>query len=139
MDTKQSSKVLDQALLRVATFESIDPKISFGDDMTLREFAALTQATQNSLREYNAAVTLINQTAQSIQDMEKRLMDIGDRMVMGVACKHGIQSQEYRMLEKIRRKAKPKARSAENKPTNKAESAGTLAGSVSRSPAIAAS
>lgn len=115
MDTKQSSKILDQALLRVATFEAIDPKINFGDGITLREFTALTQAAQNTLREYNAAVTIINETAQSIQDMEKRLMDMGDRMVMGVACKHGIQSQEYRMLEKIRRKAKPRARSVEIK------------------------
>jgi hypothetical protein len=57
---------------------------------------------------------VINKNAQAIQEMEKRLVDIGDRMVMGVACKHGIQSQEYRMLEKIRRKAKPRARSVEN-------------------------
>jgi hypothetical protein len=115
LDTKPNSKVLEQALLRAATFKTIDPKINFGEGMTLQEFANLTQATQSSLREYNAAVEVVNKNAQAIQEMEKRLVDIGDRMVMGVACKHGIQSQEYRMLEKIRRKAKPRARSVENR------------------------
>jgi hypothetical protein len=52
--------------------------------------------------------------------MEKRLVEMGDRLIMGVACKHGIQSQEYRMLETIRRKAKPKARSNEAKPVESA-------------------
>jgi hypothetical protein len=118
LDTKPNSKILEQALLRVATFEAIDPQFDFGDGMTLREFAALTQAAQSSLRTYNDAVAVVNQSAQAIQDMEKRLVDIGDRMVMGVACKHGVQSQEYQMLEKIRRKAKSKGRSAEPKPTN---------------------
>jgi hypothetical protein len=115
LETKPNSKVLEQALLRAATFKTIDPKINFGEGMTLQEYANLTQATQSSLREYNAAVAVINQNAQAIQEMEKRLVDMGDRMVMGVACKHGIQSQEYQMLEKIRRKAKPRARSVENK------------------------
>jgi hypothetical protein len=117
LETKVTSKILEQAMLRAATFESIEPKIDFGDGMTVSEFTALTQSTQFALREYNAAVEVINKNAQSIQDMEKRLAEMGDRMVMGVACKHGTQSQEYRMLEKIRRKAKPRVRSAEAKPT----------------------
>jgi hypothetical protein len=117
LDTKPTSKILEQAMLRAATFESIEPRIDFGDGMTTDDFIALTQSTQSALREYNAAVDVINQNAQSIQDMEKRLAEMGDRMVMGIACKHGTQSQEYRMLEKIRRKAKPRVRSVEAKPT----------------------
>jgi hypothetical protein len=121
MDKKQSSKVLDQALLRVATFQSFDSEIDFGEGLTLKEFAALAQSVQTSLREHNAAVETVKQTAQSIQDMEKRLVDMGDRMVMGIACKHGTQSEEYQMLEQIRRKSKHRAKSAENKPEAKPE------------------
>jgi hypothetical protein len=128
MDTKQTSKILDQALLRVANLEAIDREMDFGDGLTLGEFAALAQSVQTSLRQHNAAVAVVNQTAQSIQEMEKRLVDMGDRMVMGIACKHGTQSEEFRMLDKIKRKAKHRPRSAENKaegtPDEVAESLG---------------
>jgi hypothetical protein len=115
MDTKQTSKILDQALLRVANFEAIDPKISFGGGLTLGEFSALAQSVQTSLREHNAAVAVVNQTTRSIQEMEKRLVEMGDRMVMGIACKHGTQSEEYQMLRKIKRKAAPRTRTAATK------------------------
>jgi TolA-binding protein len=112
MDTKQTSKVLDQALLRVANLEAIDPQIDFGKGLSLGEFTALAQSVQTSLREHNAAIAVVNQTTQSIQDMEKRLVEMGDRLVMGIACKHGTQSEEYQMLQKIKRKASPRTRAA---------------------------
>jgi hypothetical protein len=116
MDTKQTSKILDQALLRIANFEAIDSKINFGDGLTLNEFTALAQSVQTALREHNAAVAIVNQTTQSIQEMEKRLVEMGDRMVMGIACKHGTQSEEYQMLRKIKRKASRRPRATETNP-----------------------
>jgi hypothetical protein len=116
MDTKQTSKILDQALLRVANFDAIDPKISFGDGLTLDKFSALAQSVQTALREHNAAIAVVNQTTQSIQEMEKRLVEMGDRMVMGIACKHGTQSEEYQMLRKIKRKASRRPRTTETNP-----------------------
>jgi hypothetical protein len=118
METKQSSKILDQALLRVANLETIDPQLNFGDGLTLQEFSILAQSVQNTLREYNAAVATANQTAQTLQEMEKRLVDVGDRIVMGMACKHGTRSPEYQMLSKIRRKSKHRSRTVENKTAN---------------------
>jgi hypothetical protein len=136
MDPKQTSKILDQALLRVANFEAIDPKINFGDGLTLDKFTALAQSVQTSLREHNAAVAVVNQTTQSIQEMEKRLVEMGDRMVMGIACKHGTQSEEYQMLQKIKRKASPRTKVAGTKPEGKTEetavsAAKSLVGSAS--------
>jgi hypothetical protein len=116
MDTKQTSKILDQALLRIANFEAIDSKINFGDGLTLNEFTALAQSVQTALREHNAAVAIVNQTTQSIQEMEKRLVEMGDRMVMGIACKHGTKSEEYQMLRKIKRKASRRPRATETNP-----------------------
>jgi hypothetical protein len=116
MDTKQTSKILDQALLRIANFDAIDSKINFGDGLTLDKFSALAQSVQTALREHNAAVAVVNQTTQSIQEMEKRLVEMGDRMVMGIACKHGTQSEEYQMLQKIKRKASRRPRATETNP-----------------------
>jgi hypothetical protein len=55
--------------------------------------------------------------------VEKQRVDMGDRIVMGMACKHGISSPEYQTLNTIRRKSKHRSPTTENKTTNELKNA----------------
>ncbi|BAZ00786.1 hypothetical protein NIES37_47820 [Tolypothrix tenuis PCC 7101] len=92
---KRTSRILEKAEFRVAGLKAIDPNISFDDSYNLQNLTQLIQQFHNMLDEYNAAIAVIDSSRSKLDNMEKTLNNISDKMLVGVGFKYGKDSNEY--------------------------------------------
>jgi hypothetical protein len=54
------------------------------------------------LDEYNAAIAMIDSSRKKLDEMEKTLSQVSDKMLMGVGFKYGKNSNEYELAGGVR-------------------------------------
>ncbi|BAY23168.1 hypothetical protein NIES2100_29320 [Calothrix sp. NIES-2100] len=94
---KRTSRILEKAKFRVAGLKAIDPNISFDDNYNLQNLTQIIQQFHSMLDEYNAAIAVIDSSRTKLDDMEKTLNIISDKMLVGVGLKYGKDSNEYEL------------------------------------------
>ena len=94
---KRTSRILEKAEFRVAGLKAIDPNISFNDNYNLQNLTQIIQQFHNMLNEYNAAMAVIESSRSKLDEMEKTLSNISDKMLVGVGFKYGKDSHEYEL------------------------------------------
>ncbi|MHC0061430.1 hypothetical protein ACWATR_00695 [Nostoc sp. UIC 10890] len=99
---KRSSRILEKAEFRVAGLKAIDPKINFDDTYNLQNLTQLIDSFHNMLDEYNAAIAMIDSSRKKLDEMEKTLSQVSDKMLMGVGFKYGKNSNEYELAGGVR-------------------------------------
>ncbi|MEH1946681.1 MAG: hypothetical protein V7K77_06950 [Nostoc sp.] len=99
---KRSSRILEKAEFRVAGLKAIDPKINFDDTYNLQNLTQLIDNFHNMLDEYNAAIAMIDSSRKKLDEMEKTLSQVSDKMLMGVGFKYGKNSNEYELAGGVR-------------------------------------
>lgn len=99
---KRSSRILEKAEFRVAGLKAIDPKINFDDTHNLQNLTQLIDNFHNMLDEYNAAIAMIDSSRKKVDEMEKTLSQVSDKMLMGVGFKYGKNSNEYELAGGVR-------------------------------------
>ncbi|MCC5606242.1 hypothetical protein LC612_05410 [Nostoc sp. CHAB 5834] len=99
---KRNSRILEKAEFRVAGLKAIDPKINFDDTHNLQNLTQLIDNFHNMLDDYNAAIAMIDSSRKKLDEMEKTLSQISDKMLMGVGFKYGKNSNEYELAGGVR-------------------------------------
>ncbi|MEH2120857.1 hypothetical protein [Nostoc sp.] len=99
---KRTSRVLEKAELRSAGLKAIDSNLDFGDNCDLQNLTQLIEHLRIMLNAYNIDVAMIDSSKTKIDEMEKTLSNLTDKLVRGVAFKYGKNSSEYELAGGIR-------------------------------------
>ncbi|MBN3891641.1 MAG: hypothetical protein HWQ43_21625 [Nostoc sp. JL31] len=99
---KRSYRILEKAEFRVAGLKAIDPNINFDDTCNLQNLTQLIDNFHNMLDEYNAALAMIDSSRKKLDEMEKTLSQVSDKMLTGVGFKYGKNSNEYELAGGVR-------------------------------------
>lgn len=99
---KRISRILEKAQLRAAGLKSIVPNIQFGEDYRLETMIESIEQLRNKIDVYNTALSVVDSSKAEIEDMEKNLSQLSEKMLMVVAIKYGKDSREYEMAGGVR-------------------------------------
>ncbi|WP_375514538.1 hypothetical protein [uncultured Nostoc sp.] len=99
---KRTSRILEKAELRSTGLKAIDSNMDFGDNCDLPNLTKSIEQLRTMLDAYNIALAMIDSDKTKIDEMEKSLSNLTDKMVRGVAFKYGKNSSEYEMAGGIR-------------------------------------
>jgi uncharacterized protein YukE len=114
---KRSSLILADAQKRASALASIDAALDLGGGLTLQAFNQQVASLQAKLDEYNTALSRVDELGNQLKAQEKKVQDLHERMLAGVAAKYGRDSDEYekaggtRKSERKRPVRKPKSSS----------------------------
>ncbi|MGI0486481.1 hypothetical protein ACN4EK_13660 [Pantanalinema rosaneae CENA516] len=100
---KRTSRPLEKAELRAAGLKAVDPQLDFGDTRNLIYLTAQIDRLRSRLNDYNTALAVIDSSKSEIEELEKTLGDLTDKMLIGVAFKYGKDSREYEMAGGVRK------------------------------------
>ncbi len=120
---KRSSQILKKAQFRVAGLKAIDPSLNFDDTYNLQNLTQLIDNFYNMLNDYNAAIAMIDSSKKKLDEMEKTLGQVSDKMLTWVGCKYGKNSNEYELAggirdsERIRKSRLTRLKSNTDKPS----------------------
>ncbi|MDF5711241.1 MAG: hypothetical protein PUP90_27115 [Nostoc sp. S4] len=99
---KRTSRVLEKVELRTAGMKLILPSIKFDEDYNLEKLIESLDDLRNELNIHNNALALVDSSLTKIEEMEKNLNQLSEKMLMLVAIKYGKDSAEYEMAGGIR-------------------------------------
>lgn len=100
---KRTSRVLEKAELRISGLKAIDPDMDFGDARSLQNMTQLIEDYRNRIEAYNTALTVIDSSKTEMEELEKKLGDLSEKMLIGVALEYGKDSVEYEMTSGVRK------------------------------------
>jgi len=99
---KRTSGVIKKAEFRSAGLKAIDSSMDFGDNCSLQNLTQSIEQLRTMIDAYNTALAVIDSSKTKIDEMEKNLNDLSDKLVRGVAFKYGRDSSEYEIVGGIR-------------------------------------
>ncbi|AFY35754.1 hypothetical protein [Calothrix sp. PCC 7507] len=99
---RRKSRVLEKAEFRVAALNVIDPNLNFDDNCNLQNLTQTIQEFRTALDAYNAALTMLDSSKTKVDEMEKILSSLSDKMLTGVGFKYGRNSNEYELAGGVR-------------------------------------
>ncbi|MBF2005311.1 MULTISPECIES: hypothetical protein [Chlorogloeopsis] len=94
---KRSSKILERAVRRAASMNSIDPNLNVGNGLTLSTFSTLIEKMRTQENTYNTALSNLDKLYREMLQTERELADMAEHMLLGVATRYGKSSTEYSM------------------------------------------
>lgn len=100
---KRSSRPLVKAKQRLAGFKSIDPALNVGNGLTVKSYEKLITQFEATLEKYNKTLSTLDQLKNRVNDLERQMREASEKMLSGVACKFGKNSDEYEMAGGTRR------------------------------------
>ncbi|WP_026731093.1 hypothetical protein [Fischerella sp. PCC 9605] len=107
---KRSSKVLERAVRRAASMNSIDPNLDVGNGLTLSAFSTLIETMRTRENAYNSALSNLDKLYHEMLQTERELADMAEHMLMGVATRYGKSSVEYGMAGGVPKNQRSKKR-----------------------------
>ncbi len=99
---KRTSRILEKAQLRSAGLKSIVPNIKFDEDYSLEKLIESIERLRNKIDIYNTALSVVDSSKTEIEEMEKNLSQLSEKMLMVVGIKYGKDSREYEMAGGVR-------------------------------------
>jgi len=100
---KRTYRVLEKAELRLTGFKAIDPSMDFGDIRNLQNVTQVIEQYRSKINAYNTALAVINSSRTEMDELDKNLNDLIEKMLIGVAFKYGKDSREYEMAGAVRK------------------------------------
>ncbi|MBD2337634.1 hypothetical protein H6G64_11635 [Calothrix sp. FACHB-156] len=94
---KRTSRIVEKAEFRVTGLKAIDPNIAFDNNYNLQNLTQLIQQFHSMLNEYHDAMAVIESSRTKLDEMEKTISNISDKMLAGVGFKYGKDSNEYEL------------------------------------------
>ncbi|PMB46644.1 hypothetical protein CEN39_25705 [Fischerella thermalis CCMEE 5201] len=101
--SKRSFRVLEKAQLRACGLKAIDPNLDFGNAGNLQNLTQQIEQLRTKINTYNTALTAIDASRTDIEQLEKNLSSLCERLLLAVAVKYGKDSQEYVMAGGVRK------------------------------------
>lgn len=109
---KKSNSHYDLAITRLAALKSIDANLDLGNGLLVSQYEAIINDLRDKLSDYNTTLSMVDSKLNAVNETEKALKDLSERMLTGVAAKYGKNSDEYE-------KAGGTRKSERKKPTKK--------------------
>ncbi|BAY65168.1 hypothetical protein NIES22_52710 [Calothrix brevissima NIES-22] len=100
---KLTSRILEKAKARAMGLQAIDPNISFGDACDLQKMMQLIETLSQKLDAHNQALEVADTSTTELNVMEKSLNQLSQRILLGVACRYGNDSSEYKIAGGVRK------------------------------------
>ena len=94
---RRSSRIIAEALERLANLKAIDPDLDLGNGLTVAAYEARINETQTSEDTYNGILAQADAAGNNFDTDEKDLRDMSSQMLSGVKVKYGRDSNEYEM------------------------------------------
>jgi hypothetical protein len=94
---KRTSAVLERAVRRAASINSIDPSLDLGNGLTLPAFSNLIEMMRTKENAYNTALSSLDKLYREMLETEDKLGDMTEHMLMAVGTRYGKSSVEYGM------------------------------------------
>lgn len=92
---KKTSKIVEEANVRVAGIKSIDQDLDLGNGLTVKNYEKEIEETAQALEDYNTILSMADEKLNIYMQKEKSLKATHERMLLGVAVKFGKDSNEY--------------------------------------------
>jgi hypothetical protein len=105
---KSPTTVMVEATNRLAGLKSVEENLDFGNGLTNTAFNILINDTYDTLEQYNTLLSQVDQKSNDFDVLEKKLKDMHERMLLGVAVKYGKDSDEYEMAGGTRKSERKK-------------------------------
>ncbi|BAU14705.1 hypothetical protein LEP3755_52560 [Leptolyngbya sp. NIES-3755] len=118
---KRSSTHLEKAQNRLSAIKSINSSLDLGKGLSVQAYASLVEKTRNRIEIYNSTLSMLNADRVAMEEAEKELKELNERMLLGIALEFGKDSPEYEIAGGIR-KSKRK-RPARKKTTQEEQAA----------------
>jgi hypothetical protein len=99
---KRTSRVIEKAEFRSAGLKAIDSSMDFGDNCSLQNLNQSIEQLRTMIDAYNVALAVVDSSKTKIDEMEKSLSNLSDKLVRGVAFKYGRDSNEYEIAGGVR-------------------------------------
>jgi hypothetical protein len=94
---KRTSLILERAVRRAASINSIDPSLDLGNGLSLPAFSTLIETMRTRENAYNTALSSLDKLYREMLETEDKLGDMTEHMLMAVATRYGKSSVEYGM------------------------------------------
>ncbi|MBW4526357.1 MAG: hypothetical protein KME18_14360 [Phormidium tanganyikae FI6-MK23] len=94
---KLNADLLNKANQRAVNLQAIDAQLDLGRGLTLEAYLSAIAKHKTNLDDYNRTLSAIEQLSRAVEDSEKTLKDLTERMLLGVAAHYGKESEEYVM------------------------------------------
>lgn len=120
---KRTSRILEKAEIRLSGLKAVDPVMDFGDSRSLVNMMLQMDKLRDRIEDYNRALAVIDSSKKEIDELEKSLGDLTDKMLIGVAFKYGKDSHQYEMAGGMRKSERIRKSSA-SRMKNKANQIG---------------
>ena len=109
---KRNSATLSRAERRMESLRSIDATLDFGNGLTLEAYARIIQDRRSKLAAYNTALSSIDKLADDVITVEQAVLEMSEKMLLGVGSRYGKTSQEYEMAGGSRRRTNRRSTTA---------------------------
>nr|WP_322652943.1 hypothetical protein [Nostoc sp. CmiVER01]MDZ8121885.1 hypothetical protein [Nostoc sp. CmiVER01] len=100
---KRTYRVLEKAEFRTAGLKAIDPTMNFGDGRNLESMTQLIEQYRTKIDAYNTALAVIDSSKAEMDELDRTLSNLTEKMLLGVAFKYGKDSYEYQMAGGVRK------------------------------------
>ncbi|MEH2131004.1 MAG: hypothetical protein V7K86_10165 [Nostoc sp.] len=115
---KRTSLVLEKAVRRAASINSIHPNIDLGNGLTLPAFSTLIETMRTKENAYNSALSSLDKLYREMLETEDELGDMAEHMLMAVGTRYGKSSVEYGMAGGIPKNQRRKGLRGESPTTS---------------------
>ncbi|MDZ8056054.1 MAG: hypothetical protein RMX68_021650 [Aulosira sp. ZfuVER01] len=92
---KRKSSVLEKVESRAAGMKLVDPTLKLDDDYSLEKLLESMEQLRNKLEVHNNALSLADSSLTEVEEMEKNLAKLSQKMLMLIAIKYGKDSPQY--------------------------------------------
>ncbi|BAY63003.1 hypothetical protein NIES22_30790 [Calothrix brevissima NIES-22] len=99
---KRKSSVLEKVESRAAGIKLIDPSFKLDDDYSLKKLLESIEELRNKLEIHNNALSLADSSLTEVEEMEKNLAKLSQKMLMLIAIKYGTDSAQYETAGGVR-------------------------------------
>jgi hypothetical protein len=105
---KKSYRSYDNAFTRLASLKSIDPKMDLNNGLSIDVYESAIIELKTRIDGYNTHLSLIDGMKNAIGEMDKKVRDLNERMLSGVASKYGKDSDEYEKAGGVKKSERKK-------------------------------
>ncbi len=107
---KRSSRPLKNAERREASVKSIDENFDLGKGLTAKAYADAIGDLRKRLASYNTALSKLDSLYNQLQEAERTVNDLSEKILLAVAVKYGKDSREYEMAGGVRKSERRRPR-----------------------------
>jgi hypothetical protein len=106
---KKGASHYQRAITRLAALKSINPVMDLGNGLTITLYQDAVADLRNKIDDHNTALSLIDEKKNQVHASEKKLKDLSERMLAGVASQFGKDSDEYEKAGGVKKSERKRA------------------------------